>query len=91
MFLFRNRTAKIRFFGCVMTMYTSSLQIKKRSVDCHGALSLYLANQLFGSVDSLFDQLEGAFWIVVQTYGEADKAFAHTHFLLDIFWNFGRG
>ena len=42
-------------------------------------------------VNRLFDELEGGFDVVVEAHGEADEAFAHAHFLLDVLRNLGAG
>ena len=45
----------------------------------------------FALFDGLFDELEGGFDVVVETHGETDESFGHTHFLLDVFRDFGAG
>ena len=45
----------------------------------------------FAFFDGLFDELEGGFDVVVETHGEADEAFGHAHFFLNVFGNFGAG
>ena len=47
--------------------------------------------RLFRGLDSLFDELEGALGIVVQTDRETDEAFAHAHLFLNVFRNLRGG